>query len=95
MNFQSFKNSISDKNPPDGISEILKALWYDANNDWELAHNIAQSDEGNKPYDHLHAYLHRKEGDVFNAKYWYNSAKTKFPSVNLAQEWEDLVHENL
>lgn len=70
---------------------ILKALWYDTNNNWHAAHDIAQSKEGTQEYDRLHAYLHRKEGDNWNANYWYKKARTTMPSVTIEEEWEELV----
>jgi len=74
MTFEEFKNSLSDKKPPDGINDLLKSLWYDANNNWDKAHSIAQ-DILSKDGSLLHAYLHRVEGDIWNAGYWYNSAR--------------------
>ena len=62
----------------------------DAKGDWEKSHNIAQdihSDTGSW----IHAYLHRKEGDIFNADYWYSKAGKKRPSVSLEKEWEEIV----
>jgi hypothetical protein len=95
MNYSEFKNSFLSKQPPAALPILLKALWFDAKGDWESAHNIAQQKEGNMNYDRIHAYLHRKEGDTFNAKYWYNRAKTNFPSSTLDQEWEYLVNLHL
>ena len=91
MTYTEFIKTLSDKHPPENISEILKALWYDAKDDWEAAHNIAQSQEGVQSYDRIHAYLHRKEGDDWNANYWYRRAKTTLPAMSLAEEWEHLV----
>jgi hypothetical protein len=68
---EEFKQSLTNNVPPVGISIFLEALWYDAKGQWEKAHEIAQTDEGNQKYDRIHAYLHRKEGDIFNSKYWY------------------------
>jgi hypothetical protein len=76
--------------PTDG-NILLKALYHDAKGDWETAHDIAQSREGILLYDHLHAYLHRKEGDDWNANYWYNRAETIMPTVSLAEEWTQLL----
>ena len=76
--------------PSDG-NILLKALFYDAKGDWEAAHDIAQSREGTLLYDRLHAYLHRKEGDDWNANYWYRRAKTTMPTDSLEEEWECLV----
>jgi hypothetical protein len=95
MNVSEFNQTLKETIPPIGISEILEALWYDAKGDWESAHNIAQSQEGVKSYDRLHAYLHRKEGDNWNANYWYRRAKTVMPMISLEQEWELLVNVEL
>jgi hypothetical protein len=91
MTLQEFKNTLYSENPPRGISEIAKALWYDAKGDWEAAHDIAQSQEGVRDYDLLHAYLHRKEGDNWNANYWYRRAKAQMSIISLEEEWEELV----
>ena len=91
MTYEQFKESLALKSPPEQLSEILKALWYDANGDWEAAHNIAQSREGTPSYDHLHAYLHRVEGDTWNAGYWYRRAGKQVFSGNLKEEWEAIA----
>jgi hypothetical protein len=95
MTIIEFNDSLKALEPPQNISEILEALWYDANNDWEVAHNIAQSQEGTQAYDRLHAYLHRKEGDNWNANYWYRRAKTTMPNISLSKEWTLLVNQFL
>lgn len=95
MTFQDFVNSVSGNEPPYGINELLLALWYDARGDWEAAHNIAQRKEGTRPYDRLHAYLHRVEGDEWNAGYWYRRAGAARPEKSLKEEWEELVEQFL
>jgi hypothetical protein len=91
MNYDQFKQSLTQASPPENISEPLKALWYAANDDWEAAHNIAQSKEGTPVYDHLHAYLHRVEGDTWNAGYWYKRAGKPVFKGSLQEEWEALA----
>lgn len=93
MTIDRFKASLSADRPPQGIHELLEALWHDARGDWHQAHEIAQTQEGTQAYDRLHAYLHRKEGDQWNANYWYRRAKAEMPNVSLAEEWEILVKE--
>ena len=90
MNFEEFSNSLSESSPPGKLSIYLKALWYDGKNNWEEAHNIIQDVE-DKTAAWIHAYLHRKEGDSFNANYWYNRAGKKMPEYNLEQEWKEIV----
>lgn len=74
----------------EGLAPLLHALWHDARGEWEAAHEMAQSvttSEG----AWVHAYLHRKEGDLSNADYWYSRAGHTRPSVTLEAEWADLV----
>lgn len=85
-----FKESLKLAQPGTGLSVQLKTLWYDGKGDWNKAH--AQ-------IDHLtdidsawvHAYLHRKEGDIWNADYWYSKARQVRPDLSLEEEWEELV----
>lgn len=90
MTFDQFKESLSSDLPPGSFSGYLKALWYDAKNDWEKAHNIIQDIE-DKTASWIHAYLHRKEGDTGNADYWYHRAGRKRPAISLEEEWIDIV----
>jgi len=71
MNLQQLKESINENKIPNDLSVYLKALWYDAKGNWDEAHQIIQ-DVPDKNASWIHAYLHRKEGDITNADYWYN-----------------------
>lgn len=95
MTADQFTQSLAEPQPPAGIHPVLRALWHDANGGWEQAHDIAQSREGEPSYDRLHAYLHRKEGDRFNAGYWYRRAGTSFFAGSLDEEWAALVRQQL
>ena len=68
----------------------LQALWHDASGDWEKAHASVQSD-ASKEAAWVHAYLHRKEGDVSNAAYWYSQAGREVPGVSIDEEWESIA----
>ncbi len=72
----------------------LLALWWDAKGDWDRAHEIAQ-DVGGADGAWVHAYLHRKEGDLGNAVYWYRQAGRGAASGDLRVEWEEIVGEML
>lgn len=66
-----------------------KALYWDKQGDWNKAHD--QIDHLSSPEaSHVHAYLHRKEGDEWNAQYWYNRARKPVFEGNLENEWEEL-----
>jgi hypothetical protein len=90
MDLEQFRESLSQSAPSPQLSDHLKALWYDAKGDWEQSHNIIQDiNDNNAAW--IHAYLHRKEGDIWNADYWYSKAGKKRPPVSLQQEWENIV----
>ena len=90
MTFTTFKESLLNSEPPENVSVYLKALWYDAKGDWDKSHKIIQDVE-DKNASWIHGYLHRKEGDIANADYWYSKADTKRPIVSLEKEWEEIV----
>ncbi|HEY5465186.1 MAG TPA: hypothetical protein VIJ95_18135 [Hanamia sp.] len=90
MNLNSFKESLSENKPPQNISVYLKALWYEGKDEWNKAHELIQDIDDSKA-SWIHAFLHRKEGDVANADYWYRRAGKKRPAVSLEKEWEDIV----
>lgn len=76
---------------PDGeLSPQLKSLWYDGKGNWERAHaQVDHLSDGASAW--VHAYLHRKEGDIGNANYWYRKAGKLRPEVSLQEEWNALV----
>lgn len=92
MTFEHFNQSLSQSSPPSAISEHAKALWYDAKGNWEKSHQIIQDiEDANAAW--VHAYLHRKEGDIGNADYWYRRAGKKRPAVTLEEEWDIIAKE--
>ncbi|MEO8820343.1 MAG: hypothetical protein ABI374_05860 [Ginsengibacter sp.] len=90
MDSKEFQESLQQNEPPQNLSVYLKALWFDAKDDWEKAHVLIQ-DVGDKNAAWIHAYLHRKEGDIFNADYWYNRAGKKRPDISLEKEWGEIA----
>jgi hypothetical protein len=94
MNFDAFISSLSLAAPPSHLSSALRALWFDRNGLWDKAHNEIQH-EDDEESTAVHAYLHRKEGDLWNARYWYRNAKRREFSGSLELEWEVLAREFL
>ncbi len=90
MHSEAFIRSLAQSNPPKDLSIYLQSLWYDGKGDWDKAHTIIQDVE-DETGCRIHAYLHRKEGDTFNANYWYHKANKPMPHYTLEQEWEELV----
>ena len=94
MNYEEFIMSVGGKKPPAQINKYITVLWYDSKGKWDIAHNLAQAIY-NRDGSLLHAYLHRKEGDLANAVYWYSNADKEMPNISLNEEWEELVHKYL
>lgn len=91
MSYEEFLNTLeTTDSPPPGLSVQLRSLWLDKKGDWHTAHGlIDQLDD--LPSARLHAYLHRVEGDQWNARYWYNRANEPVFAGSLAEEWTVLV----
>ncbi len=94
IGLKEFVSTISHDTPPDGLKPLLLALWYDARGDWEMSHNITQVSDTREAAQ-IHAYLHRKEGDIWNADYWYRRADATRPTHTLEEEWKVLVEKQL
>lgn len=90
MDFESFRKTLENDVIPRDLPPGLKALWLDARGDWDAAHTIAQ-EMGGPTGDWIHAYLHRKEGDLSNASYWYTRCGRPTPEYSLEQEWTEIA----
>ncbi|WP_036385434.1 hypothetical protein [Muricauda sp. MAR_2010_75] len=89
--FSAFMETLNAQEPNPEWPSALQALWYDAKGDWEASHDIAQ-DIHTTMGSWIHAYLHRKEGDKWNAGYWYRQAGKPFPEYSLEEELQVLVN---
>lgn len=90
MTFEAFSASVTSAAPPADLSRALLALWHDARGNWSDAHRVAQDiDDAQGAW--IHAYLHRKEGDLGNAAYWYRRAGRPVATDPLDDEWTRLA----
>jgi hypothetical protein len=85
-----FKSSLSGISPLPGVTAPLAALWWAGKGDWNKAHEIVQ-DESGADAAWVHAYLHRVEGDLGNAGYWYRQASKPVATIPLETEWEEIA----
>jgi len=90
MDVTTFRASLGDEAPPSNFAPALAALWWDAKGDWARAHGLVDELETQHGMA-VHAYLHRKEGALSNADYWYARAGRHFHRPTLEAEWEALV----
>ncbi len=90
MTYNDFLKSIASDNPKQDLPAPLQSLWWDKKGEWGKSHDIAQEIPSKDGF-WAHAYLHRKEGDIWNADYWYSKAGKKRPNIDLDEEWESLV----
>jgi len=82
----AFKRSLGQKAPPAGLSPALTALWWLAKDEWDKAHEVVAHAAG-ADCAWVHAHLHRVEGDLDNARYWYRQARRDPAKGELAAEW--------
>ncbi|MFT4153278.1 hypothetical protein [Parafilimonas sp.] len=91
MTYNEFLLTIKNAEvPPSALPLYIEALWWDARGNWDKAHALIDSLD-DKNSCRVHAYLHRKEGDIWNADYWYRRAHAQRPAVSLDEEWENLA----
>jgi hypothetical protein len=94
MTLAEFKRSVGEKRPPAGLAPALAGLWWEAKGDWGRAH-AAVMDETGKDCAWVHAYLHRVESDLGNARYWYGQAGKAPARGRLRAEWDSIAGELL
>ena len=94
MKRNDFKTSVKKQSPNEKLPKALVALWWQKKGDWDKAHAIAQSDKTDDGA-WVHALLHREEGDLGNASYWYSRANKVMPEETIENEWELIVSELL
>jgi hypothetical protein len=90
VSMADFKASLSGTAPAPDLAPPLAALWWAAKGNWDQAHKIVQ-DESDANSAWVHAYLHRVEGDLGNAGYWYRQAAKPVAKDSLQAEWERIV----
>ncbi len=90
VSIADFRASLSGATPQPALGPALVALWWAAKGDWERAHKIVQ-DEATADAAWVHAYLHRLEGDLGNAGYWYRQAGQPVAKDSTEAEWERIT----
>jgi hypothetical protein len=91
MTIDDLRGAVELKTPlPDDAPPLVRALWHDATGDWAGAHRVAQDIETPEGA-WVHAYLHRKEGDIANAGYWYRRAGRPAATGSLDDEWQAIA----
>ena len=90
MKYDDFIKLTKESEPSDKLSGIYLAIWYAVKDNWDMAHNIVQ-DINTQTASWIHAYLHRVEGDISNAHYWYDRAGMEPYSESLDSELNDII----
>jgi hypothetical protein len=90
MTLEEFKRGVSKSKPPADLAPALAALWWAAKGHWDKAHGIVMKEES-RDAAWVHAYLHRVEGDLGNAGYWYRRARRPAASAALETEWDEIA----
>jgi len=90
MQYDDFINLTKESEPSNNLTGVHLAIWYAFKDNWEMAHSIVQKIHTKTAF-WIHAYLHRVEGDIDNAHYWYNRAKKKPSSESLESELNNII----
>src|SRR5262249_19162156 len=81
----AFLDSLKTGTPPAAAVPLLRAVWHGLRGEWEAAHHIAQ-DDASAEGAWVHAWLHRIEGDIANAGYWYRRGQRDVGEGDLCRE---------
>jgi hypothetical protein len=92
MTLSELELSLAQSAPPEGLAPPVAALWWAAKDDWDAAHRIVMGESG-ADAAWVHAYLHRVEGDLDNARYWYGRARREPATGALEAEWQAIAAE--
>lgn len=91
LTFEQFQQSLmTDSQCPASLSPALQALWHGKRGNWTNAHEIVQ-EQSDFASAWVHAYLHRVEGDLSNAHYWYRRSGQPPYQGSIEQEWEHIT----
>ena len=90
MQYDDFIKLTKESKPSDKLSGIHLAIWYAVKDNWDMAHKIIQ-DINTETASWIHAYLHRVEGDIDNAKYWYNRSRKEPCTESLKSELDNII----
>ena len=94
MTLDDLKATLSHETPPEELSDELRAMWLSSREGWEAGHVIVQ-DIDSSAAAWVHAHLHRIEGDLSNAAYWYRRAGRPVCQAALEAEWDQIAGELL
>ena len=86
----AFLDSLKTGTPPAIAVPLLRAVWHGLRGEWEAAHQIAQ-DDASAEGAWVHAWLHRIEGDLANARYWYGQAQRDVPEGDIREEGKTIA----
>ena len=90
MQYADFIILTKESKPSNKLAGVHLAIWYAVKDNWEMAHHVVQ-DIDTEIASWIHAYLHRVEGDIDNAHYWYNRANKEPSSESLESELNDII----
>ena len=90
MDLERFRKSMNENQAPSEFSLPLQALWSAGRGEWDQAHDLIQ-DESSRECCLVHALVHRQEGDLSNARYWYDRAGMRMAEGPIEDEWETIV----
>ena len=90
MQYDDFIKLTKESYPPEKLSGVHLSIWYAVKDNWYMAHKIIQ-DINSETASWIHAYLHRVEGDIDNANYWYHRSRKEPCTKSLKSELNNII----
>ena len=90
MTLKKFIKTLTNDAPDPNLDDLLAAMWWQSNDEWDRAHDLVQNHHGNDA-QWVHAFLHRVQGDLCKSRYWYGCAGHDMPSKSIETEWKDIT----
>jgi hypothetical protein len=72
--------------PVSGAPVLLEAVRKAQAGDWQAAHLVVQEHDGDSMAAWIHAVVHRMEGDLGNARYWYRRCQRELREAVSTEE---------
>ena len=95
--FDAFLLSLDQDEATPFATPMLRAIWHGLRGEWHAAHELAQGQD-DAAGAWVDAWLHRIEGDLGNADYWYRRAQrpsrrddTRTEGLAIARELIELI----
>lgn len=91
LDLDAFFATLDAAAPPPASPAALVGVWHALRGEWDAAHDAVN--HGDDDCSWVHAALHREEGDLGNADYWYRRVGRARPAGEHSAEYRAIAAE--